>query len=215
MPLVMTPEGPLLFAHVPKCAGTSVAAYLAANFGPLAFHDPQFNQVPTSARWTRTSPQHADAMSLNRLFPPGFLRASFALVRHPVARLVSVFRFQRDIERRIRSEMPFDEWLEGLARMRRRKWAFDNHVRPMCEMIPETAVVFRLEDGWDPVIDWLQGFCPAGTVLPRRMPERNVLERRLAHEGRAADPVIVDTAVYAAVEQLHSDDFWRFGYKCM
>lgn len=208
----MTPEGPLLFAHVPKCAGTSVAAYLAANFGPLAFHDPQFNQVPTSARWTRTSPQHADAMSLNRLFPPGFLRASFALVRHPVARLVSVFRFQRDIERRIPSEMPFDEWLEGLARMRRRKWAFDNHVRPMSEMVPETAVVFRLEDGWDPVIDWLQGFCPAGTVLPRRMPERNVLERRLAHEGRKGSSVMPSANEVQIIAQLFREDFRRFFY---
>ena len=97
MPLVMTPAGPILFVHVPKCAGTSVEAYLTSVFGPLAFHDPQFNRVPESARWSRTSPQHADAATLDRLFPPGFLRASFAIVRHPVDRIVSVFRFQRDI----------------------------------------------------------------------------------------------------------------------
>ena len=213
MPLVMTPEGPLLFVHVPKCAGTSVEAYLAEAFGPLAMHDPQFNRLPAGARWSRTSPQHADAATLNRLFPPGFLRASFAVVRHPVPRLVSVFRFQRDIERRIPPEMHFEEWLEGLARLRRRRWAFDNHIRPMCEMVPETAQVFRLEDGWDPVIDWLQGFCTPGTVLPRRMPERNVLDRRLAHEGRTGQQVPLTKSICELVARLFAADAERYGYR--
>ena len=108
--------------------------------------------------------------------------------------------------------MPFEEWLSGLARLRRRRWTFDNHIRPMCEMVPETAVVFRLEDGWDPVIDWLQGFCAEGSVLPRKMPERNVLERRLAHEARAAKPVNVSDNSLKLLERMYFNDLRKFKY---
>jgi hypothetical protein len=212
MPLFHTPSGIILFAHVPKCAGTALEDYLAAAFGPLAFLDSRFNSLPPRHRWTRTSPQHADAASLARLFPPGFLRASFAVVRHPVPRMVSVFRFQRDIEGRIPPETRFEDWLTARLAAPRRSWAFDNHTRPMADMVPQEAVVFRLESGWDPVIDWLQGFCAPGQVLPRTVAPRNVLERRLAFEKREAPAVTPSAEARAMIARLHAADFQRFGY---
>lgn len=212
MPLIMIEGRPVLFAHVPKCAGTSVEHYLEAQFGPVALLDPQFGALPARRRWSRTSPQHADAATLERMFPPGFLHASFAVVRHPVARLVSVFRFQRDIEGRIDPTTTLAAWLEGLGRPPRRPWAYDNHTRPMVEMVPASAQVFRLEDGWDPVIDFLEALCEGGRRLPRTMPERNVLDRRLAHEKRTAPPVVPDDRALALIARLYADDFDRFGY---
>jgi hypothetical protein len=212
MPIFNTVAGPVLFAHVPKCAGTSVERFLEEAFGPLAFCDSQFASLPQRQRWTRTSPQHADAESLQRLFPPGFLRASFAVVRHPVPRMVSVFRFQRDVEGTIPKDTPFEDWLDRRLAARPGSYAFDNHVRPMTDMVPMDAAVFRLEDGWDAVIDWLQALCPPGQTLPRTMPERNVLEKRLAWAGLTGAPVHPGPEAIARITGLCAGDFKRFGY---
>jgi hypothetical protein len=211
IPLFHTPSGLILFAHVPKCAGTAVERYLEAAFGPLAFLDSRYNSLPARRRWTRTSPQHADAASLQRLFPPGFLHASFAVVRHPVPRMVSAFRFQRDIEGRIPPDTGFEDWLAGLAG-NRRPWAFDNHVRPMADMVPDQATVFRLEQGWDPVIDWLQTLCAPGQTLPRDMPRHNVLDQRLAQSGRSAPAVCPGPRAIDLIARFYTADFHRFGY---
>lgn len=213
MPLTRLPDGRLLlFAHVPKCAGTSVEHYLEAAFGPLALLDRKFTALPEGRRWSKTSPQHADAETLARLFPPGFLAASFALVRHPVARMVSVFRWQRDIEGTIAPETPFVDWLASLTERPRRRWTYDNHVRPMAEMVPGDATVFRMEDGWDPVIDWLQALAGPGQILPRRMMTRNILDQRLAFEKRTAPPVHPGPDALALIAQTFAADFARFGY---
>jgi hypothetical protein len=213
MPLTRLPDGRLLmFAHVPKCAGTSVEHYLEAAFGPLALLDRTFNALPQGQRWSKTSPQHVDAVTLRRLFPPGFLAACLAVVRHPVARILSVFRWQRDIEGTIAPDVPFGDWLDGLTERPRRRWAYDNHVRPMTEMVPDDAAVFRLEDGWDPVIDWLQALVGPDRPLPRVMPERNNLERRLAFEKRSGAPVQPGPEALALITQIYAADFARFGY---
>jgi Sulfotransferase family len=115
MPLVWLGHHLVCFVHVPKCAGTAVTHYLAQHFGPLALHDPQFSGLAPTARWSRTSPQHLDAQTYARLFPPGFLNGSFAVVRHPVDRLVSVFHFQREIEGRIAAECSLEAWVDSLS----------------------------------------------------------------------------------------------------
>jgi hypothetical protein len=212
MPLVLISGAPVLFAHVPKCAGTSVEYYLQAHFGPLALIDRTFSSLLPARRWSRTSPQHADAETLGRMFPPGFLKASFAMVRHPVARLISVFRFQRDIERQIPPDLTLSDWLTTLRRPAARRWVHDNHVRAMDEMVPPEATVFRLEDGWHPVIDWLQALAADSVVLPREMVVRNVTDRRLAFEKRDVPPVHCDPTALALIQEIYAGDFLRFGY---
>lgn len=211
MPLILIDGRPVLFVHVPKCAGTSVEEYLRSHFGQLAFLDREFGKVPVQERWSRSSPQHAEAAALQRLFPPCFLHASFAVVRHPVSRLISVFRFQRDIEMRIDARTSFADWLEELSQSSR-PWAYDNHTRPMVEMVPDDTAVFRLEDGFDPIVDFLESLCSDGRRLPRDVPVRNALERRLAHERRTAVPVVPDEREKALIKRLYAADFERFGY---
>lgn len=212
MPLAVIQGAPVLFAHVPKCAGSAVEDYLERAFGPLALLDRDYTARPPEARWTRTSPQHADAASLARLFPPRFLRASFAMVRHPVRRIVSVYYHQKYFEGRIPWSTTLEDWLASLRTTGMDPAMYDNHTRPMVEMVPHDARVFRLEDGWPAVIDWLQALAGDSVTLPRTIPEVNVLSARLASEGKAFSPAEITDAAIGAICSLYRDDFSRFGY---
>lgn len=211
MPLVWLGDNLVCFVHVPKCAGTAVTHYLAQQFGPLALHDPQFSGLAADTRWSRTSPQHIDAQTYARLFPPGFLNGSFAVVRHPVDRLVSVFHFQRDIEGRIAVECSLEAWVDSLS-PDMDHWMFDNHTRPMTEMVPEQTVTFQLEAGLASLVGWLQQMSGLQTPLPTKIPLRNVLAQRLKFVGKPAVSRGVSATVRAKIERLYAADFERFGY---
>lgn len=213
MPIVKISGRLVYFAHVPKCAGTAIEAYLETAFGPLAFRDSRFTSVPSRKRWTRSSPQHVALKDLNRLFPPDFFDTSFAVVRSPTARLVSAFRFQRDIEGVVPADTLFGDWLDRVyAGHRQKPWQFDNHTRPMAEFVPENARVFRLEEGLVPLVSWLRDLAGQGAVLPDEIAPRNVLDTRLAFEGKPNHPVTPGIEDRARVARLYAVDYERFGY---
>jgi hypothetical protein len=156
MPIFRMDTGLGYFTDVPGCGGAAVVRHLEVRFGPLAFHDPAHTDAPRSQRWSRTSPQHIGRKSLQRLFPADFFVASFTLVRHPADRLRAVYAFQRDVEGAIPRTTGFGDWIEDVAeRMHEEPWVFDNAVRPMADMIPDEAEVFRLEEGTEAIDAWL------------------------------------------------------------
>jgi len=207
MPIIRINQKLVYFAHVPRCAGTAVEAYLRQRFGPLAFLDPRHREGSPEDRWTRTSPQYVDRDTLGRLFPPGFFDHSFAVVRHPSDRLRSVYRFQKYIENRIPLKLGFTEWLTTLPVPFE---TFDNHTRPMSDLVPEDAVVFRLEDGLDAVVSWLDEVA-GNNDAPRRIEQRNDVDQRLQHLKQPV-PEVPDLPEMAAILQFFEADFDRFGY---
>lgn len=214
MPIARIADKLIFFAHVPKCGGTAVGHYLIAEFGPLAFHDGQFNTHSPRGHWTRSSPQHVEAQSLARLFLKGFFDASFAVVRHPVTRFLSVFRFQRDIEGRIAADMPFSDWIALVERKRKTSpWQFDNHTRMMTEIVPQEAVLFRLADGLEKVAAWLQDIAGPDRPLLPVIEERNVLSDRLKRDNIPDNPVTPSREDVEAIARFYQDDFERFGYQ--
>src|SRR5690606_34944645 len=97
------------YAHVPKCGGSSVEAYLKARFGGLAFLNTRFLDLPEARRWTRSSPQHLPWDAFTRLVPADWIASSFAVVRHPVRRLVSAFQYQVEVEGTVAPLWSIDE----------------------------------------------------------------------------------------------------------
>lgn len=206
MPIARLHDGRLLlFAHVPKCAGSAVESYLATRFGPLAFVDTAHLSQPVGRRWSATSPQHADMVSLRRLFPAGFLDLSFAVVRHPVARLVSAYHFQRGVEESVPEGVNFSEWLLDLPeRLAETPFALDNHIKPMVEMVPENAAIFHLEHGIDAIVPWLDD------VTGRRDGPRAM---RQVNERHGTGPKPVPSARdRTLIAKIYAADFARFGY---
>ena len=221
MPLVRLPDGTLvLFAHVPRCGGTSVERHLASRFGPLALLD-RSHYAREGTPWSASSPQHAEAEVLARLVPREWIALSFAVVRHPAARLASVFAYQRDWEERILEETPFLDWLEGLD-PRAEPPRYDNHARPMTDLVPRASVVFRLERGMRPVLDWIDALArERGSLagMGRANDRAAYLERRAKREAEAERaPSEPPPAPKVGPEErdliaaLYAEDFERFGY---
>ena len=73
MPIIRSRALLIHFAHIPKCAGTSVELYVRS-IAPkrTAFLDRKFRAHDPETVWTKTSPQHVDGYSLSRLFPAAF-----------------------------------------------------------------------------------------------------------------------------------------------
>jgi hypothetical protein len=209
MPFFRTSGKLVYYAHVPKCGGSSIANYVADRFGPLAFHELRYRNRPEAERWTRTSPQHIDVVTLERLLPPSMFDMIFAVVRHPVQRLISIYHFQLEIEQSIPVGMDFSSWLAGLRpNDPDHPFAYDNHARPMTQIVPEGATVFYLEHGLDPLIGWFDMIAgnPNGprAILP---------ENRRGDFGKPQGPrTTASAADIARIGELYADDFARFGY---
>lgn len=213
MPIVRIGSKLVYFAHVPKCAGSGIEDYLAERFGPLGFLDRKQLRLSDAERWCASSPQHIDVVSLARLLPLHFFAEKFAVVRHPRDRIVSVFRYQRDIEKSIAPDVTFGAWLKGLAKQRQKQpFYLDNHPRPASELVPEGAHVFRLEDGLDKVVAWLDDLA-GDQIGPRSIGVTNTYEERLQHKAAIAGPRLrITRQSRRLIEDLFAADFQRFGY---
>lgn len=184
--------------------------YLRDRFGIVAFNDGKFHFVPEAERWSKTSPQHIDVETLKKLFPEDFFDASFTIVRHPVSRLVSAFQFQREVERIVPEDVTFGAWLSDSAAKRvEHPFIYDNHTRPMDEIVPTGAKVFHMEDGFDPLIAWLDEVT-GDTTGPRSLPKIN--ERKGSRRQQAGNTVPTRADINL-IAKLYARDFERFGYE--
>ena len=210
MPLIYVAGKLVQFAHVARCAGSAVEDYLVARFGPIGFLDPSHLSIPPAERWSNSSPQHVPAEAFNRLIPSSWIAHRFAIARHPEDRLVSVFRFQRDIEQTIDPDAVFEDWVALLPEQRQKfPHTLDNHIRPATDLVPEAATVFQLEDGLDAVVRWLDRI--EGAVrLPREILPKNGYE--LWASRVLGPPVVVTPAARRLITELYDVDFRRFGY---
>lgn len=211
MPSLDLPETRIWFAHCPKAGGTSVEQWMVAEWGDAVGHlhwgwDLWWRRGGWRVADPPNSPQHltwADALSkLDR--PPDLV---FALVRDPVERIASEYRWQRHGRRGTRmgkmlAYLPFSIWLRVMLRIARlHPHAFDNHLRPQSDFVPETARVFHLEDGLDPVASWLSA-C-TGQPVTAEFPHAIATGTRTAVSPRDR----------SRIARAYAVDYARFGYR--
>ncbi len=211
MPSLDLPHCLIWFAHCPKAGGTSIEQLMVATWGDrvgnlhwgwdLWWH---------GGGWRRAdppnSPQHhiwPDALTVLPRTPD----AVFAVTRDPLTRMVSEYRWQRDLRRGTRAGkalawLPFSIWLRLMLQVAARNpHAFDNHLRPQGDFIPDHARLFRLEDGLDAVAVWLAeitGACLSPANLPHALP------KVAGHDIGPRDAALIG--------QAFAVDYNRFGY---
>jgi hypothetical protein len=209
MPIFRTSDRIVYYAHIPKCGGSAVETYLMDRFDRAGFLDHHHLDQPEARRWTRTSPQHVDVASLDRLFPRGFFDAVFTIVRHPVSRIVSAYHFQREVEKTVPADCGFGEWLDDVEEfLVQQPFAFDNHIRPMADLVPDGAEVMYLEHGLDVLVPWCDRVLGRRDG-PRFVPQVNTRNEYAKGTGERVKP---DTAELDRIARIYAVDFARFGY---
>jgi hypothetical protein len=209
MPLFRIGDKIHYYAHVPKCAGSSVEAYLARRFGSLAFVNTRFLSDAAPQRWTKSSPQHLPLDAFHKLIPADWIASSFAVVRHPVKRLVSAFQFQVEVEKTVAPLWSIDEWFDDwLKRKDADPFGYDNHIRPMADLVPADAAYFQMEQGLDPVVAHLDRIA-GNKDGERSIAAENVRKKKLPGDAQRLTP---SPETRARIADYYAEDFHRFGY---
>ncbi|WP_137699669.1 sulfotransferase family 2 domain-containing protein [Marimonas lutisalis] len=192
MPLARIGQTLLYFAHIPKTGGTSIEAYLREK-GEVAMHHTR------PGDWSACSPQHIHAAVHTTLFRPGFCDHAFAVLRDPLARLQSEYRYRAaQVKKRKGLDIqPFDDWItKTFRRYGKNPYVFDNHIRPQVEFLSEGMELFALEDGLDRVFDWIDHVTGDSRAVPRRW------EKKLA-----PIPITMSEETRARIEEFYAADY--------
>ena len=195
------------FAHVPKCGGTSVEAYLSDRFGRLGFHEPGRHLIAVDQRWGKGSAEHIPVACLDRIIPSDWLATSFAVVRHPVRRLISAFCFARDVRQRFPLSTDINTWFqEASSWIGKDPFQHSAHFAPQSILVPNGTRIFRLEDGLDQIVPYLDALA-GNTDGPREILAKNVGKWR----ADAAPPNLTQNTL-GLIAEVYAVDFARFGY---
>ena len=154
MPILKKNKTICHFAHIPKCGGTSIEAYCVSIGISIAFLDTNHLAQLNAQKWSVSSPQHIDGATLSRLFPPSFFDFCFTVVRNPVDRFLSAFKFHVSSLYKISPQQDVNDFIaKNLREAANTLGAFDNHFMPQVNFfIPGMRYkVFKLDMGLQPV----------------------------------------------------------------
>ncbi|MFQ5565783.1 MAG: sulfotransferase family 2 domain-containing protein [Paracoccaceae bacterium] len=195
MPVIRISGKQVMFIHVPKTGGSSIEARLA-EIGPVQLG------AGNARNGFPCSPQHFHGTLLEQLFGPEDFDWAFMIVRHPVDRIVSQYRYETGKRRQPSPAPPFSRWLhETLLARRDNPYARDNHMRPQHEFEALGAEVFRFEDGLDAPLAALGRAVGISIDGVRHWRKRSV-----------PTPVAPSAADVAMIRRVYAEDFERYGY---
>lgn len=199
MPIAQQNGKTIFFAHVPKTGGSSVEDYLITRFGPLGLIDTN-KRTGVQGTGLIVPATHLAAIDIAELVPP-HLDLSFAVVRDPLSRMMSEYRYQTGVSRM--SRFGFSTWLKiMLAAVRAEPRLYENHIRPQSDLVPDDAEVFKLEDGFDAMIARIDA--ATGTQTPElTVPHINT---------RKKEPIQLSRDDIRLIRDYYAPDYDRFDY---
>lgn len=208
MPIFLKSGFRCLFIHIPKTGGTSVEHSLRR----LGWTDSLIlHQDVRSIGYLKVSPQHYHASILQQIIRPEQFDLIFTICRHPFSRLKSEYYWQRDLGL-TRNTNP-SEWIrDRLSVLSQDCSAFDNHMRPQTEFIPEgwNCQILKLEEnGVDRAVAQVDALCPAHVL---RRWARGTFPARL-HQSRLSQVLETSFELHRKnIEEFYRLDMIRFGY---
>ncbi|MBF9045968.1 sulfotransferase family 2 domain-containing protein [Rhodobacterales bacterium LSUCC0031] len=199
MPVFQKDGKRILFVHVPKAGGTTVEQFFLANGWSMSLFD-SGEEENTLNPVRKCSPQHWHFETLQSIFRLANFKFVFCIVRHPMTRIISEYRWRRQ---HFGLEKSFDEWVDfALKSYSNDNFSLDNHIRPQFHFVGPGMQIFKLEDGIDNCINDLKqrGIISAEINMPRRA---MVSSGELVEPGPQAMDMIM---------RFYAQDFQRFGY---
>lgn len=200
----MDRETTFLFIHVPKTGGTAIETHLRG-IGLAGYFDPP-TYMPVRP-YLKVPPAHYDYGYLNRLFDLTALY-SFAVVRHPVKRLISEYKWalEKSSRKDDLAHMDFSSYIRFMfEEYRRDENMFSGHFKPQIRFVGEKVTkIFKYEAGLDNVV-------------------RHVLrDVGLTFNAQMTVPVVNNTSPRKVVPsqsdmdliaEFYAEDFEAFGYE--
>ncbi|MFX0547646.1 sulfotransferase family 2 domain-containing protein [Roseovarius sp. S1116L3] len=180
MPLAKINNRLLYFAHIPKTGGASITDYMRKK-GIVALYSRE------RLDWAQSTPQHLEFDISRALIPDGFADVSFAVIRDPLERVLSEYRYRATrhhdqntvfeyltTAKTMKVELDwdeefqgtFDEWLDMVFyRYSKDPHTCDNHIRPQIDFIGENMKIFLFERGLQTVYRWIDAVTNTRSIL--------------------------------------------------
>ena len=153
MPIYKKNGKAVLFVHIPKSAGTTVDHVFLSNGWQVTFQDGG-GRADTILRHLKCSFQHFHATLLTQMINPNSFDAVFTILRDPISRLQSEYRWR--MEHGSGPQMEFNAWVTRMFRAYyRNRFVLDNHIRPQRQFILPGAQITALENGLEHTISGL------------------------------------------------------------
>ncbi|WIY23424.1 sulfotransferase family 2 domain-containing protein [Parasedimentitalea psychrophila] len=153
MPIYKKNGKAVLFVHIPKSAGTTVDHIFLSNGWQVTFQDGG-GRADTILRHLKCSFQHFHATLLTQMINPNSFDAVFTILRDPISRLQSEYRWR--MEHGSGPQMEFNAWVTRMFRAYyRNRFVLDNHIRPQRQFILPGAQITALENGLEHTISGL------------------------------------------------------------
>lgn len=153
MPIFTRANERILFIHIPKAAGTTIEKLFVEKgysvdfrrggiYGPLNDFD----------RQNGCSPQHLHATLLEKHLVKERFDRIFCIVRNPIDRFISEFRFRRQAGHKFAAGDINAFWASARHAYDENPMCLDNHLRPQIDFLWRDSEVFRLEDGMGSIL---------------------------------------------------------------
>jgi hypothetical protein len=194
MTLLFSEAGVIYFAHIPKTGGSSISSAMINAGAKRALH------ARSNLGYLRCPPQHMHRDLYIKLIPKEALSASFAVVRNPVDRLVSEFKYLRRLNM-IDQNFP-DFVRDAFSKYKDNNYIYQNHIRPQSQFVTNWMTVFKFENpaGLQKAVNFA---CDALT-LPRQ---------KIGKENASSNIVEVDSTLREIIIEFYKSDCDRFNYK--
>lgn len=201
MPIFSRNEKRILFIHIPKAAGTTIEeAFVSAGYDMSYRRGGRYGPFNDFDKQNRCSPQHMHAKLLEKHFANEEFDVCFTIVRHPVMRIVSEYKFRIDSDHSFSRGKSLDDFVNAaLDDYESNPMLLDNHIRPQEHFLWRACEVIRLEDGLARVSEMFDG--EVRIQGPARMASKD--------HGRLE----MSEATLARVQRFYQSDFARFGYE--
>lgn len=200
MPIFSRKDTSILFIHVPKTGGTSIEHFVRDFADVLLFNDRSISGFPCSA-------QHWHGEILRRMFSSREPFSDvFMVVRHPLDRMISEYfsRLGGKLSARRGGPPSFERWARRtLKRYRRDNFTYDNHIRPQSEFEAFSPRIFKFEDGFADIQEFLKE--RFGVVQGHEVGRLNATRRDLAE-------IAISERLKGQIYEMYRSDFDLYDY---